>query len=95
MTAKRAKKTPRKKTAGEAAKKEARSAVVDQFTYAGVQVEVTLEGSDERLKVGGRELACARDADTGAYIPDDSPYERHGSLQELARARIDRAGGDQ
>lgn len=63
---------------------------VEEFSYKGVTVKVVLKDQDPQLIVGGERVSCSRDADTGAYIPDESPYERYGSLKELAKARIDR-----
>ena len=62
---------------------------VDEFTYKNCKVQTDHFDVDQVLKIDKKEVPVDRDADTGAYVSREAPYQSFGTLDELAKAVID------
>lgn len=62
--------------------------------YKGATIEVLSDKNGDFLKIDSTRVQPYRDADTGAYVCDQLPYQTFGTLEELAKAVVDTESGD-
>lgn len=62
----------------------------DASVYKKCQIQIEHFDVDQVLKIDKKKIPVDRDADTSAYVSSEAPYETFGTLEELAKAIIDR-----
>ncbi len=62
---------------------------VKKLDHQGCKIEIATYDVTEELKIDAKTIATSRDADTGAYVSPEAPYQAHGSLEELGKAIVD------
>ena len=63
--------------------------LVQSLDYKGRKIEILAENVTQEVHIQGRQVAAARDIDTGDYYSPDAPYMKFGSLEELGKAIVD------
>ncbi len=62
---------------------------VKKLDHHGCKIEIVTHDVTEELKIDAKTIETSRDADTGAYVSPEAPYQAHGSLEELGKAIAD------
>lgn len=62
---------------------------VKKLDHQGCKIEIVTHDVTEELKIDAKKIETSRDADTGAYVSPEAPYQAHGSLEELGKAIAD------
>lgn len=62
---------------------------VKKLDHQGCKIEIVTHDVTEELKIDAKTIETSRDADTGAYVSPEAPYQAHGSLEELGKAIAD------
>lgn len=64
--------------------------VLNELKYRDRKIEVVEENVGQGVHIDGKKALAERDADTGAYVSPEAPYETYGTLEDLAKAIVDR-----
>jgi len=64
--------------------------VLNELKYRDRKIEVVEENVGQGVQIDGKKTLVERDADTGAYVSPEAPYETYGTLEDLAKAIVDR-----
>ena len=62
---------------------------VKTLDHQGCKIEIVTHDVTEELKIDTKTTETSRDADTGAYVSPEAPYQAHGSLEELGKAIVE------
>ncbi len=62
---------------------------VKKLDHQGCKIEIETHDVTDELKIDAKTIETSRDADTGAYVSPEAPYQAHGSLEELGKAIAD------
>ena len=67
--------------------------VIEEVDYKNSKIQVVADPQThaQELHIDDRVVHVERDDDTGAYYSPELPYQTHGSIQELAKALIDKS----
>lgn len=62
---------------------------VDKLDYKDCKIEIRHFDVDKEVRIDSDDVTVEQDPDTGAYRSPEAPYQRYGTLEELAKAVID------
>ena len=69
---------------------ERKKKVVSDLEYRNCKIQVLERDVGHELHIDGKTTPAQRDADTGAYVSPEAPYQSFGTLEDLAKAIVDR-----
>lgn len=63
--------------------------ILEKITYKNCEIAIVEKVHAHEVQLDNKPISIARDADTGAYVSPECPYQTFGSLIELGKVIVD------